>query len=101
MTSQFIFKKVKYANLKKIVATIYVLKSGFRFNHLLVRWGTPGNCSNYDEILKNPRGINLEVKQWNILSLSKSYLLNKYNIRTNKVKENLKYQGVPTSPMKG
>ena len=33
-------------------------------NHSLVRWGTPGNCSNHGEILKHPEGIKAELKYY-------------------------------------
>ena len=44
-------------------------------NPSLVRWDTPGNCSNHGEILEHPGGIKTELKHWNISSLSKNYPL--------------------------
>ena len=43
-------------------------------------WGTPENCSIHGKILKHPGSIKPELKQRNISSLSKNYLLKEQNV---------------------
>ena len=44
------------------VLLIVISKKYYIFNSSLVRWGTPGNCSNHGEILEHPGGIKTELK---------------------------------------